>query len=171
MDTVVDQTAAWVEGTIAARKRLKPLADQKKLMGQGKGWWAAPDVLDPFQRRAFAILGVIGRGIYNAPIDWDSIFWKMPGALKVTWNGQSFATWDSDELTRAVMLAHDAGIRFAIAPHSYTALEIVMTRRDRDTAGICGRKPSLTEAVITHRQRYPEGHPIIWTPSAGMAAE
>jgi hypothetical protein len=152
--------AGWVERNIAASKRGRIGAADRRRQSEGRGWFAAPDALNPFQCRAITILGVIGGGIYNAPIEWDSVCWHHPEMLRLNWR-HSMSTFDFSELTVAVLLAHDAAIRLSITP-KMRWLEIVMhERRPRQPGdGSCQGHPTVDEAVERHRRRFPIGHHI-----------
>ncbi len=151
--------ADWVRRNIEAVKRGKMNAADKRRLADRRGWFAAPDVLNDFHGRAFTILGVIGSGIYNAPIEWDSVYWGSK-SLHLNWRGD-MSTVDFDQLSTAVFLAHDAAIRFTIAP-KMRWLEIGMWQRERHHEGMGFNRGhrTLTEAVARHRTRFPDQHHI-----------
>lgn len=151
---------SWVEGTIAAAKSMKPSASDKRRAADGRGWYAAPDKLNPFQRRVMTIVGIIGGGVYNAPVEWNSVSWRHPRMLFLTWNS-SLSTVDYSDLTTAVLLAHDAAIRLQVAPHMRN-LQLGFHERERHVEGMRqseGHRP-LEAAVEAHRKRFPHTHPV-----------
>lgn len=164
--------AGWVERNIAAVRCGRMSAIDRRRRAQGRGWWAAPEKLNPFQCRVMTILGIVGGGIYNAPIEWESVHWAS-WFVFVNWSS-SLSTVDYRGLTDAVLLAHDAGIRLEIAP-AMRWLRLGFHDRERQTPemGISQGHPSLETAIERHRKRFPTGHHIHlenWTPQLVPAA-
>lgn len=150
--------AGWVLDQIKAVQRRKLTAKDQKAKANRKGWFGAPLELNPFQRRAFTVLGIVGNGIYNAPIVWDSMTW-WPDSLVFSW-GNELATRDFQGLTDLVFLAHDASIRVSISSNMRN-LQIAMHNRQRATsASRVQGHPTLEEAVASHRARFPLDHPV-----------
>lgn len=149
--------AGWVERNMEAGKKLHRTARDVRKAAEHKGYLAAPDELNPFQRRAFDILGIVGNGIYNAPIAWESVYW-MPRMISVSWR-HSLATWDFTQLTRLVFLCHEARIRADIAPKGFREIEITLSERSHEGA-MNWRHPDLDEAVEDFRRYLPADHPI-----------
>lgn len=61
------------------------------------------------------------------------------------------ATYDFDQLTKAVILAHDRCIRFEIAPSGPGMIKIVLFKRQRE-GRMFERHPTIEEAIATHRK-------------------
>lgn len=162
--------AGWVESQIAASKKAKLTKKAQRLAAEHKGWFAAPDKLNPFQRRAFDILGIVGSGIYNAPIAWNSVIWA-PRFIVLQWYG-SLATWDFSQLTWFTLLCHQSRIRGCIAPGAPRHLEIALHERSHE-GGMATRHPSLDEALGSFRAAVTVIHPITYTAPlpANIAAE
>jgi hypothetical protein len=151
--------AGWVQSSIDAAKPNATKSEQRKAREHSKGWAAAPDKLNDFQKRAFDILGIVGGGIYNAPIAWDSVYWK-PRTIICSWY-KGFATFDFRDLTRFVFLCHEARIRGAIEPLLPRYLQICLT--EREAAGAMhARHPSLDEALAAWREEFPSDHSIVY---------
>lgn len=150
--------AGWVEANIAAHKRMRPRAADRRLAAESRGWYAAPDTLNPFQRRAFSILGIVGNGIYNAPIAWGTVRWQ-PDCVAVSWR-RSMGTYDFDELTRLVLLCHEARIRGWVAPLGLGYLEISLSERWCRPGRVSRHHPDLHEVVLSWRAEFPVEHPI-----------
>jgi hypothetical protein len=149
---------AWVQRQIDATRQRPPNPTQRRAASRNLGWHGAPEVLTAFHHRAFAILGVVGGGIYNAPISWDSVEWG-PGFLCVPWRNE-LSTRDFKSLTDLVFLAHDAGIRVSITPNM-RALLLIFHQRQRPTEGSSVKgHPTLDAAVEAHRARFPADHPV-----------
>jgi hypothetical protein len=152
--------ADWVESNIAASKRMKPTKRQlRNAKEERKGWYAAPDQLNDFQRRAFWILGIVGNGIYNAPISWDTVVWS-PKFIISSWHG-TLATWDFQGLSKLVFLCHEARIRGDIAPNGPLYLQIALHERVA-TGDMATRHPNIDEAVAAFRDELGTNHPIMY---------
>jgi len=149
--------ACWVERNIEAGKKQHQTKSDWRKAKEGIGWQAAPDKLNPFQRRAFDILGIVGNGIYNAPIAWGGICWH-PYFITVSWR-HSLATWDFAALTRLVFLCHEARIRCGVAPKNFNHIEIHLSERTH-LGSMSVRHPNLDEAVSDFRGYFPATHPI-----------
>jgi hypothetical protein len=151
--------AGWVESNIAAYKRQKPTARDRRHAAEHRGWFAAPDQLNPFQRRAFTILGIVGGGIYNAPIGWDGLTWDSRYII-CSWR-KGFGTFDFSDLTRFVFLCHEARIRGHIGPSGPGLLEVALHERAA-AGGMATRHPNLDEVYLEWRQLFPAGHSVIY---------
>lgn len=151
--------AQWVQRCIAASKSQKMLTIDRRRLAESRGWHAAPDELNQFQRRAFDILGIVGGGIYNAPIAWSGVVWA-PRQIIVPWR-HGMGTWDFMALTRFVFLCHDARIRGYIEPSSPGYLKVWLSERVAE-GPISQRHPSLEEAVAAWRAEVPLDHPIAY---------
>lgn len=154
--------AGWAADNVRAgkarylsAKRRKPRADVQK------GYGAAPDELTPLQRKVFDILGIVGGGIYNAPIAWDAIQWKSwAHGFAVPWRND-LCTFDGPSLTLLVLLCHEARIRCEVRPHGFRHLLLCFWQRSRD-GGIGSRHPNIDEAVAQFRNYVPAEHAIIY---------
>ena len=160
--------AGWVQNQITCMKPRKSTKRQRDAAAEHKGWLAAPDQLNAFQRRAFDILGIVGNGIHNCPISWKALVWH-PRFIIAPWFGH-LATWDFKGLTRLVLLCHDARIRGQISPCGPHLLYIALHERAAN-GPISVRHPSLAEAVADHRKEISEQHAIYYqhAPAAEVA--
>jgi len=159
--------ARWVASNIAASKSRAPTAREKRRAVDHRGWFAAPDELNAFQCRAFDILGIVGNGIYNAPISWDTVYWH-PRMIAVGWRN-SLATFDFMALTRFVFLCHEARIRGEISSKGFRYVEIHLSERV-DAGSIGARHPNLDEAVAAFRQEFPADHSINYRKAPAAAS-
>lgn len=161
--------AGCVERNIAASKRFPMTAKDRRAQAARKGWFAAPDVLNPFQRRAMDILGIVGGGIYNAPISWDAMQWSAKYVV-VPWRNP-LSTWDFSALTLFVFLCHEARIRGEVAARGFRYVEISLHERVAD-GGSMRRHPTLDEAIASFREQLGDNHPIAYcAPVQTEAAE
>lgn len=149
--------ARWVQSSITALKASEPGAKERRAAAEHKGWYAAPEELNDFQRRAIGILGIVGGGIYNAPIGWKSVYWAAD-FIAVPWRN-SLATFDFSELTTLVFLCHEARIRACVAPRPLY-LEITLSQR-MDVGDVSRRHPGLDEALLQFRGWFSADHPIV----------
>lgn len=162
--------AAWVQSNNEAYKRRKPTAHEKRQAQIGKGPLAAPDQLSPFQARVMDILGMVGGGIYNAPIAWESVIWNYGRGLSVIWHqGNGLATFDFNFLTRLVFLCHEARIRCEIENGGPRMFRLSFWQRSA-TGGMAERHPNLEEAIAEFREYLPNDHRIIFTEELKAAA-
>lgn len=159
--------AAWVQSSIAAGKKLATKGDKRKAIEESRGWAAAPDELTDFQKRAFTVLGIVGGGIYNAPIAWKTVYWQPNTLIFAWWKG--LGTFDFSELTRFVFLCHEARIRGYIGPLAPRYLEIHLSERAA-TGGISQRHPDLHEALLAWRDEFPADHSLVYRKGAEQAA-
>lgn len=150
--------AGWVERNILASKRQMPNKQQRQAAVDHKGWYGAPDKLSPFQARVMNILGIVGNGIYNAPIAWDNVEWGHTDwqFVLVPW-GRTLSTFDFSELTRLVFFCHDARIRCEIEPLTFRRLKLGFWPRIA-VGGNAKRHPNLDEAVAEYRMLIDGGH-------------
>lgn len=159
--------AGWVQSAIDGAKPRATKADKRKAAEHSRGWAAAPDELNAFQKRAFNILGIVGGGIYNAPIPWNSMTWRSRMII-CSWH-QPLATFDFQQLSRFVFLCHEARIRGEITALAPGYLQIMLS--ERVAAGeMSARHPNLEEAIAAWRKEFPEDHSIRYREPEGTAA-
>lgn len=152
--------AGWVERNIAASKQL---AARRQRSRAKKGWDAAPDKLSPFQARVFDILGIVGGGIYNAPISWNSVDWDGYGTgISLLWE-RGMSTFDFTQLTTLVFLCCEARIRCEVEPATFRALRLIFFPRCH-VGSASDRHPNLAEAVNAFRAYVPSDHSIFYRP-------
>lgn len=66
----------------------------------------------------------------------------------------SFATYDYDEMTVAVILAYDRCIRFSIEPYGRKSPRMVAHKRHKREGDISEKIPTLESQIIKIRQRF-----------------
>jgi hypothetical protein len=153
--------ADWVQRQIPNAKRRLPSKPKRDKYNHTIGWAAAPDTLSPFHEKVMDILGIVGGGIYNCPISWDTIDWDCAGGITLIWRG-SFATWDFAGLTRLVFLCHIARIRCDLSPCGPMMLRLTFHQRSHE-GGMAYRHPGLGEAVKAFVAELPEDHRIFYS--------
>lgn len=149
--------AAWVEQNAQGWRRMRRTrAGETRARMAARGWWATPDKLNPFQARTMDILGMVGGGIYNAPITWDDVIWHER-YLVVPWKG-SLATFDFCGLTRLVFLCHAARIRCEI---QMERMRLCLVFHDRGKAEAGGLPhPDIEEALKAFEAYLPPDHRV-----------
>ena len=65
------------------------------------------------------------------------------------------ATYDYDDLTRAVFMAHDRCIRFSVNPSGPAMTKLIFHKRHKTEGCMAERHPTLEEAIATYRKREP----------------
>lgn len=156
--------AEWVESNNQAANQV---------YAKRKGYKPRPASLSPFQAVVMDICGMVGGGIYNAPINWDRVEWGSgrEGAFQfviVPWRDGRMATFDSNALTLLVMLCHEARIRCAITAKSNGHFELAFHKRSHE-GGFALRHPNIDEAVTAFRAYLPSGHRVTYRPDEDQA--
>lgn len=67
----------------------------------------------------------------------------------------SLATYDFDELTRAVFMAHDRCIRFEVAPSGPGLVRLYLHKRKKRDGAMYERHPTIEAALSEWRKRNP----------------
>jgi hypothetical protein len=154
--------AGWVEENNAAANAI--YANRKT----HKPW---PEKLTDFQAKVMDICGMVGGGIYNAPINWEKVDWGTSVSWQrmfVPWRDGRMATFDFYSLTWLVMLCHEARIRCEISAKSKGNFELMFSQRTHE-GGVGRRHPNIDEAVAALRQYLPANHRIIYRAEGGAA--
>lgn len=147
--------AVWVEENNKA---------SNQLYGKRSSYKPRPESLTPFQAKVMDILGMVGGGIYNAPINWDKLDWGTGHSFSgmfVPWRDGRMATFDFYALTNLVFLCHEARIRCEVRSKSAGNFELSFFQRSHE-GGIGRRHPNIDEAVTAFRQYLPADHRIIY---------
>lgn len=77
--------------------------------------------------------------------------WGYGIALNTSQTG-SFATFDFDGLTRAVLMAHDRMIRFSIEPSGPGMLKLVLHKRHKRDGYMSEKHPTIEQAIELFRK-------------------
>lgn len=142
--------AGWMEAQLSFSRKHRRKGDKP-----------APEQLSEFQRRVVNIIGIVGCGIYNAPISApERIDWNWGGGVSMVWK-KDLGTFDFDALTRLVFLCHEARIRCDIATAGPVGLRLGFWQR-RPEGSMAERHPNLEEAVAGFRTWFPADHQIAY---------
>lgn len=110
--------------------------------------------LSEFQAAAVNLLvRGMNTGPWNLPIKWERVDWTYgrDGVRFVMRAIGGLSTYDHDNLTRLVVLAHDQCIRVRIEPVAFRYLAIVMSPRRRDAKTFMDGHPTIEEAIARLR--------------------
>ena len=154
--------AAWMESNNRAAN---------KNNAKRKGWKVQPETLTEFQRKVCDIIGMVGGGIYNAPIAHSTIDWSYGfGGASVVWK-HDMASFDFNELTALVFLCHEARIRCSVCSAGPRQLRISFWQRSHE-GDMAKRHPNIDEAVTAFRAYLPADHRIIYrVPDTASASD
>lgn len=102
------------------------------------------------------ILGLVYYGIYHLEgCHLEKVNWAHPDYIRIQLRrGMDLASYDFNELTKLVALAHDLCIRVQIGGHGMNALRLSFSPRDRDSDSMMRRHPTMDEALAAIRGRY-----------------
>lgn len=155
--------AGWVEDKNRAANQL--YRNKRNF----KPW---PEKLTEFQAKVMDICGMVGGGIYNAPINWDKVQWGVGhnhSGMFVPWRDGRMATFDFYPLTLLVLLCHEARIRCEVRAKAAGHFELSFFQRSHE-GGMAQRHPNIDEAVAAFREYLPEDHRIIYRVPADQQA-
>ena len=92
------------------------------------------------------ILGYVGRGIYNAPINHRKIDWEDPYVIEVCWS-RSMANWDFPSLTELVIECHRRMIRVEIEGATVRRIRMLFHQRTAREGSTTTRLPDIEEMI------------------------
>lgn len=110
--------------------------------------------LSDLGKRVAYIIGVAGRGIYNAPIRVEKIDWSNNRFIEVKWRGE-IATWDFNQLTLLVALCHYYCIRMSIEGIGPGYMRMFFHQRKGREGGMAERHPDMETAWAQIRAALP----------------
>ncbi len=147
--------AGWVERNNQAAN---------EIYGKRRNYKPRPEKLTEFQAKVMDILGMVGGGIYNAPINWEKVQWGEGGRwsmMIVPWRDGRMSTFDFYPLTNLVFLCHEARIRCEIRARVAGHFQLMLSQRSHQ-GGMSERHPNLDEAVASFREYLPANHRVIY---------
>ena len=109
--------------------------------------------LSPLGAVVANILGYVGHGIYNAPLDVCKVDWTNPDYIKVSWR-HALCNWDFDELSRLWVECHRRMVRVEIAPLSNKTLQLLFHQRFNRAGDTTQRLPDCEEMIQRVDQDY-----------------
>lgn len=110
--------------------------------------------ISPLGERVADLLGDLLGGLHrldrSSPVDWSNPHW-----IEVRWRSD-LSTFDFNNLTRLVLLAHDRAVRVTISPRSHQYLTLLFHPREHgEELRIDQRHPTVEQALAEHRRWYP----------------
>ena len=97
----------------------------------------------PLGKEVANVLGFVGNGLYNAPIEVKKTDWTDDLVISVVWFG-GFANWDNFELSALLIECHRRLLRVEIEPHKSSSLKLNFWQRKSRDGGISQRLPELS---------------------------
>ncbi len=88
------------------------------------------------------------------PAEMKRTVWTNPWFVSLKMASKSLASWDFNELTTLVFLAHDHCIRVDVKP-AMRYLELMFHPRSAREGGMAERHPTLEQAVSRWRETHP----------------
>ncbi len=120
----------------------------------GAAWVAAhlSITLSPLGTTVADLLGVVYRGLYNAPINHQRIQWTHTDWIDVIIR-QTLDTYDGNDLTTLVLAAHAMCVRVEVKPASPRHLRLCFSPRQRG-GNLTQHHPTIDQAVTHFRQNF-----------------
>jgi hypothetical protein len=114
----------------------------------GSGWMkSSGKKLSPFGERVADMLHEVFEGIYHVSTEvWKADFTGDKYIAVTFYENGNFATYDSDYLTRLVLLAHERNIRVCIRASTHRYLKVEFMKVDRG-GFFADRHPTLIESM------------------------
>lgn len=113
--------------------------------------------MSPLGIKVADLLGYLFYGIYHLDskaltrVEWDS-----ETNIEINLRCHELATFDGDEMTRLVFLAHQFCLRCSVEAATINVLRLRFHPRER-SGGMWKRHPTLSEAVAAFNERFPLG--------------
>lgn len=121
---------------------------------RGADWLRSAGItkISPLGTRVANLLGHLFKGLYHIDTEAIKADWSSDHHIKVSFAGE-LATWDANQLTELVVMAHDAAIRVSVRPYGPRNLLLLFHPRKRN-GGTFERHPSLEDHVSQLRSHY-----------------
>lgn len=129
------------------------MGEQMKYAGSEWVERATKSQLSELGRQVADLLGDWQRGIYHIGRFVHQTDWKNTHWIEVILPDSDLATFDSDGLTRLVVLCHDRCIRMVVVAVTNRYIRLIFHPRKRE--GQMGeRHPTMEQAIETIRKEY-----------------
>lgn len=92
-------------------------------------------------------------GVYNLPINWRKA--EFVSGASIFAIRSSMATFDFNQMTRLVILAHDYCVRVEVSARTVRYLELMFHDRKPDGIEIWERHPTIEAAIAAVRKAAP----------------
>jgi hypothetical protein len=97
-------------------------------------------------REVANILGYVGNGLYNAPINIEKIDWTHPYIIEVVWSSY-MASWDFPVLTRLWVECTRRMVRVSVEGCAPRRLKLQFHKRHQRNGDVFERLPDVEELV------------------------
>ncbi|KKL14721.1 hypothetical protein LCGC14_2512820 [marine sediment metagenome] len=99
------------------------------------------------------ILGYIGYGIYNCPINYKKADWSNDTWIEIIWS-RPLSNWDFDNLTRLILECHERLIRIDISGAAPNRLRMLFHQRESREGGMSVRMPTIEEMIERRKDAF-----------------
>jgi len=106
----------------------------------------------PHGRDVAQILGIVYSGLYHISAKLEKVKWDHERAIEIKFGYSNLATFDFNNLTKLVILCHDACIRLEIEPHTFDSMRFWFHRREGREGDITRRHPTIEQAIENARK-------------------
>lgn len=113
----------------------------------------------PLGRTVANVLGYVGRGIYNAPVNTDRVDWTDDYCLAVVWSGD-MANWDQPRLSLLWVECHRRMLRVSIDGCAPGRLKLRFHQRQTREGGNCKRLPDCEEMIALIDSEWKRGRTL-----------
>lgn len=100
----------------------------------------------PLGRTVANIIGFVGCGIYNAPINYRNVDWTDPRFIEVAWRG-GMANWDFPRLSCLWVECHRRMVWVELCPHTFKHIKLCFCQRATRVGSTSARIPDVEEMV------------------------
>ncbi|HEY1171066.1 MAG TPA: hypothetical protein VGH19_06805 [Verrucomicrobiae bacterium] len=114
--------------------------------------------ISPTGLRVAVLLDDLFNGLHHFPGDIRKVEWSHEYYVAVNVQRQNFSTFDFNNLTNLVFLAHDHCIRVQISEERGPCIRFLFHPRKTREGGFSQRHPTLEQAVKEYRERFTEQH-------------
>lgn len=90
-------------------------------------------------------------GPWNIPVRWANVDFGDNRHTSFILRRPQIATYDTDALTRLVVLAHDRCVRLDVSPHTFQHLRVGMWTRSCREGRLFDRHPTIEGAIAAIR--------------------
>jgi len=108
--------------------------------------------ISPLGEQVADLVGHLFKGIYHISDEAMKANWDNPQHVKIS-IACELATWDYNNLTELVVLAHDACLRVSVRPYGPRNLLLLFHQRQRE-GGFSERHPTLESHAAMLREHY-----------------
>ena len=92
------------------------------------------------------IIGMVGGGIYNCPVNTNKIDWTDDYYIKVLWRGY-LSNWDFAELSYLWVLCHRRMVRVTVSPCNPQCLKLEFWQRKKREGSTSERLPDCEKMI------------------------